>query len=294
MTPDTFEFIDRLTAKARALGDDGAGGDPRPLRAADRDRGAGGPRLRLRAAAAAAARAVHRRGPTRLRRWLDVRPTNAVTVLDTHDGIGVIDVGADQMGERRPACSPRQDIDALVEGIHSPCRGPVAQGQRVGGIERGRLPGQLHLLRRTRLRRRRLPAGAGGPVLHPGHPAGLLRGPAGRRPTTWSSWRARASAATSTGTTTPARRSIGTSHRPGGPRAARPDPPAQHPSGVRGTFEAGGNGSSIVLTWTHGEASAVLEADLDTRTARLTATDAAGGTVTCEDLLTGTDVLRPR
>jgi sucrose phosphorylase len=26
-------------------------------------------------------------------RWLDIRPTNAVTVLDTHDGIGIIDAG---------------------------------------------------------------------------------------------------------------------------------------------------------------------------------------------------------
>ncbi|WP_240675207.1 alpha-amylase family glycosyl hydrolase, partial [Cellulomonas endophytica] len=29
----------------------------------------------------------------RLARWLGVRPTNAVTVLDTHDGIGVVDAG---------------------------------------------------------------------------------------------------------------------------------------------------------------------------------------------------------
>ena len=28
--------------------------------------------------------------------WTDIRPNNAVTVLDTHDGIGVIDIGSDQ------------------------------------------------------------------------------------------------------------------------------------------------------------------------------------------------------
>ena len=27
-----------------------------------------------------------------LKRWLAIRPHNAVTVLDTHDGIGVVDV----------------------------------------------------------------------------------------------------------------------------------------------------------------------------------------------------------
>jgi sucrose phosphorylase len=29
--------------------------------------------------------------------WTEMRPNNAVTVLDTHDGIGVIDIGADQL-----------------------------------------------------------------------------------------------------------------------------------------------------------------------------------------------------
>ena len=29
--------------------------------------------------------------------WTDIRPNNAVTVLDTHDGIGVIDIGSDQL-----------------------------------------------------------------------------------------------------------------------------------------------------------------------------------------------------
>jgi sucrose phosphorylase len=40
-----------------------------------------------------------------LRRWLAVSPRNAVTVLDTHDGIGVIDVGpvGDQPGLLSPS-----------------------------------------------------------------------------------------------------------------------------------------------------------------------------------------------
>ncbi len=48
----------------------------------------GGPRLRFRPAAAASALAVHRSRRTR-GHWTEIRPNNAVTVLDTHDGIGV-------------------------------------------------------------------------------------------------------------------------------------------------------------------------------------------------------------
>ena len=45
-------------------------------------------------------------------RWLEIRPRNAVTVLDTHDGIGVQDVDADPPAERagaadRPRTSTR-------------------------------------------------------------------------------------------------------------------------------------------------------------------------------------------
>lgn len=51
-----------------------------------------------------------------LHRWLEMSPRNAITVLDTHDGIGVIDAGPD---ETRPGLlSPRQ-IDELVDGIHA-------------------------------------------------------------------------------------------------------------------------------------------------------------------------------
>ena len=52
-----------------------------------------------------------------LRRWIEVRPDNAITVLDTHDGIGVADVGADRNG-RAPGLLPQDAIDALIEMIH--------------------------------------------------------------------------------------------------------------------------------------------------------------------------------
>jgi sucrose phosphorylase len=44
-------------------------------------------------------------------------PRNAVTVLDTHDGIGVIDVGADDI-DGTPGLLAPEEIDNLVETIH--------------------------------------------------------------------------------------------------------------------------------------------------------------------------------
>ena len=53
---------------------------------------------------------------TPLAEWLAISPRNAVTVLDTHDGIGVIDVGAHPDG--RPGLLPPAAIDRLVETMH--------------------------------------------------------------------------------------------------------------------------------------------------------------------------------
>ncbi len=53
-----------------------------------------------------------------LGRWLDDRPSNAITVLDTHDGIGVVDVGASDGDDGGAGLLSPSQIDALVEGIH--------------------------------------------------------------------------------------------------------------------------------------------------------------------------------
>jgi sucrose phosphorylase len=53
-----------------------------------------------------------------LRRWIEMRPSNAINVLDTHDGIGVIDVGVDARDPSRAGLLSPERIDALVEGIH--------------------------------------------------------------------------------------------------------------------------------------------------------------------------------
>ncbi len=55
-----------------------------------------------------------------LKAWVRMRPNNALTVLDTHDGIGIIDIGADS-GNRAgaPGLVPPAELDALVERIHA-------------------------------------------------------------------------------------------------------------------------------------------------------------------------------
>jgi sucrose phosphorylase len=54
-----------------------------------------------------------------LKQWLEISPRNAITVLDTHDGIGIIDVGADSANPQvNPGLIPQADLDALVEQIH--------------------------------------------------------------------------------------------------------------------------------------------------------------------------------
>jgi sucrose phosphorylase len=55
-----------------------------------------------------------------LKRWINIRPTNALTVLDTHDGIGIIDIGADASDRAaHPGLVPPEELDALVERIHA-------------------------------------------------------------------------------------------------------------------------------------------------------------------------------
>src|SRR5437867_5250467 len=61
---------------------------------------------------------LYRRNARDLKRWFEIRPRNAVTVLDTHDGIGVLDVGTDRKGRNLPGLLTSDEIDELVETIH--------------------------------------------------------------------------------------------------------------------------------------------------------------------------------
>jgi sucrose phosphorylase len=117
MTPETFAFIDDLTARARSLGMavlvEVHSYYERQVeigRRVDRVYDFALPPLILHALTAGDC------GP--LAAWMAVRPTNAVTVLDTHDGIGVVDVGADPDDPTRPGLLTPEQVDALVEGIH--------------------------------------------------------------------------------------------------------------------------------------------------------------------------------
>ena len=117
MTPQTFTFIDTLTARARELGvqvlvEIHAHFERQIAIGSlvDRVYDFALPPLLLHSLFTGDAAPLHR--------WLDVRPVNAVTVLDTHDGIGVIDVGPDQMGEGRPGLLTPDQVHDLVEGIH--------------------------------------------------------------------------------------------------------------------------------------------------------------------------------
>jgi sucrose phosphorylase len=63
-----------------------------------------------------------------LKDWIAKRPVNALTVLDTHDGIGIIDIGADAADRAsRPGLVPAPALDALVERIHDNSGGQSRQ-----------------------------------------------------------------------------------------------------------------------------------------------------------------------
>jgi sucrose phosphorylase len=63
-----------------------------------------------------------------LKHWAAIRPNNALTVLDTHDGIGIIDIGADATDrEAHPGLVPAAELDQLVERIHANSAGQSRQ-----------------------------------------------------------------------------------------------------------------------------------------------------------------------
>lgn len=73
-----------------------------------------------------------------LKQWLEISPRNAITVLDTHDGIGVIDMGADSTNfQDRPGLVPTEELDALVEKIHTNSNGQshLATGKAASNLD---------------------------------------------------------------------------------------------------------------------------------------------------------------
>ena len=127
MIPETFDYIHELTGHAHALGMEVLveihsyyRDQIEIARKVDRVYDFALPPLVLHTLFEKNARA--------LKQWLAVSPRNAVTVLDTHDGVGVIDVGADARDpEGRPGLLPPADIDRLVETIHARSGGESRQ-----------------------------------------------------------------------------------------------------------------------------------------------------------------------
>jgi sucrose phosphorylase len=71
---------------------------------------------------------LYTRNARHLKRWLEISPRNAITVLDTHDGIGVLDVGPDRKSfDGPPGLLPSEEIDHLVETIHERSAGASRQ-----------------------------------------------------------------------------------------------------------------------------------------------------------------------
>ena len=118
MLPETFEFIGEFAQQARALGIDVLVEIHSYYRKQIEIAARVGwvydfalPPLLLHAFAFRTAKY--------LQDWIRIRPTNALTVLDTHDGIGIIDIGADAADRAaRPGLVPPQELDRLVEIIH--------------------------------------------------------------------------------------------------------------------------------------------------------------------------------
>jgi sucrose phosphorylase len=70
-----------------------------------------------------------------LREWLAISPRNAVTVLDTHDGIGVADAGA--VDSPAPGLLAEDAIESVVEEIHRRSGGAsrLASGAAASNID---------------------------------------------------------------------------------------------------------------------------------------------------------------
>jgi sucrose phosphorylase len=130
MIPETYAFIDDITAQARARGLEvlvEVHGDYQTQLAVARHvdwvYDFALPPLVLHL--------LYAGDVTPLRRWLDVRPTNTVTVLDTHDGIGVADAAGD------PGLLPPAAITSLIETIHERSRGEsrLASGDAARNVD---------------------------------------------------------------------------------------------------------------------------------------------------------------
>jgi sucrose phosphorylase len=118
MLPETFEFVEKLSEQARSRGIEVLVEIHSYFRKqiaiaakVDRVYDFALPPLVLHSFLA--------RDASALTHWLKIRPNNAITVLDTHDGIGIIDIGSDAEDRAgSPGLVTDSQLADLVESIH--------------------------------------------------------------------------------------------------------------------------------------------------------------------------------
>jgi sucrose phosphorylase len=80
---------------------------------------------------------LYTRSAAALKHWLHIRPRNAITVLDTHDGIGVADVDAARGNDGLQGLLTPDEIDTLVKTTHHRSRGEsrIASGSAASNVD---------------------------------------------------------------------------------------------------------------------------------------------------------------
>lgn len=115
MLPETFDFIGRLSEKARTLGMDALVEIHSYYQTQIAIASQVG-RVYDFALPPLVLHSLYRRDFTALKKWLEIAPRNCVTVLDTHDGIGITDVA--RHGDLEGLLSD-DEVNELVETIHT-------------------------------------------------------------------------------------------------------------------------------------------------------------------------------
>jgi sucrose phosphorylase len=86
--------------------------------------------------------AFHFRTSRYLKRWIEIRPRNALTVLDTHDGIGMIDIASDSRDpQHHPGLVPDSELRAVIESVHEQTRGEsrAASGVAAANVDENQI-----------------------------------------------------------------------------------------------------------------------------------------------------------
>ena len=137
MIPETFAFIEYLTKQAAALGIEVLveihSHFHRQIEIAHRV-----DRVYDFALPPLVLHAIFNHTGRYLKQWLEISPRNAVTVLDTHDGIGMIDIGSDgDDPQNRCGILPLEELDALIENIHAKSNGQsrLASGAAASNLD---------------------------------------------------------------------------------------------------------------------------------------------------------------